>query len=609
MWPVPVPLFHSPAAGAPPMRFLIVLGGLLLAGGPLLPSVAAAPTSAAASASAKQWLARAIAQVYEQPDSALLLARQVVTLARAAHDPLQEGSAWNCIGAVHYTRDVYRPALRAYTQALQCFEAAGNRSQQAAVLNNLGSLCLTMDLHEASYRYFQQALAMELALQPDSTGAALCLGGSGVALAALNRLPEALDCYRRTLALYRREHDRASEAQTLSYVGAVYVKQQRFAEALQTFEKVQQMGVKSADGLTNLEVLQGLGDAYRGLGQWAKAAGYYEARLRADPEMPGNLHDSFKRLADVQHRAGNDRAAYQALRRFVGLNDTLNDREAARRLTDLEARYRTRDLQRANQVQRLTIARKNQLAAFGFGTAALVLLAAGALAWLFVQRTRANRQLALANATISRADAQKEVLLQEIHHRVKNNLQLVGSLLGWQAETTPAAAPALAASQARLHSMALIHEHLYRADDLSHIRLDQYLGQLLQTLQAAHVSPQQAVQLTTAIEPLAVEAKDAIPLGLITNELVANTYKHAFRGRLTGHLHVALTAQGRTGFRLTLTDDGVGLLAHLGPKPAAELPSLGMQLVRTLSRQLRATFTIEPNPPTGTRFCIERRSD
>lgn len=566
-------------------------------------------------------LARANAQFYTHPDSVLPLARRAEQLARAEHNPAQQGSAWNTIGAHYYTHDAYKPALQAYAKALSFFERSENDTLQASVLNNLGGLCLTMGLFESSFQYFERGTTLSLKITPDSSGdLTLYLRGSGVALAALHRFPEALDRYHRTLFLDRKAHDAAGEAATLGYIGLVYVKQQRYREAIQTLEKVQQMSAKLPDGLTDLEVLQGLGDAYKGLGQWAKAAKYYQARIDADPDRLSNQFDGYRQLAEVQYRAGDYRAAYGALKRFVGINDTLTDKESVQRAHDLETRYRTRDLQRANQIQQLTIARKNQLVAFGFGTAALVLLAAGGLGWLIVQRTRANRLLAAANAEISRTVAEKEalltektglltekeILIQEVHHRVKNNLQLVSSLLSWQAETNAAAAPALQQSRTRLHSMALIHEHLYRADDLARVRMDDYLGQLVQTLAVANHDSRQEIELITDLAPLEMEAQDAIPLGLITNELLTNVYKHAFRGRARGRLTITLARQGETGFRLQIADDGVGLLTRHTPEALRQLPSLGVQLIYTLTEQLLATYVIEPNEPTGTRFLVER---
>ncbi len=568
---------------------------------------------------AQRLLVRADTLLYTQPDTALALARRAEALARAARNPEDQGGAWNTIGAIHYTRDQYQSALQAYKRALQCFKQNGSLEQQSLVLGNLGALSLTMNLPEAGYGYFERQLRLMLTLRPDSAGTSVALLGTGAALLELNRLPEALARFQ----IYRRRARLAGvptgEGKALGYIAQVFLKQQRFREALAALEQARRLVPVGADGpVFEVDVLRNFGDAYRGLGQWARAEASYQTMLRQPDINQIDQQAAFEALTDVQERAGDFRAAYRSLRRVQNLNDSLADHQTAQQVQELETRYRTRDLQRANQIQQLTISRKNQLAVFGFGAAGLALLAAGALGLLFRQRTRANHRLAAANAEISRTVAEKEELLlekegllaeketliQEVHHRVKNNLQLVSGLLGWQAETDAAAAPALHQSRARLHSMALIHEHLYRADDLTRVRLDEYLGQLLTTLATAHATPQQPIHLTTHLAPLAVEAKDAIPLGLITNELVLNAYKHAFRGRAAGHLYVTLAGTaGGEAFQLTVADDGVGVRAPAAP-PAA--PSLGMQLVRMLARQLKADLKTEPAPEGGTQFVLTR---
>ncbi|MBC7447037.1 MAG: tetratricopeptide repeat protein, partial [Hymenobacteraceae bacterium] len=390
------------------------------------------------------------------------------------------------------------------------------------------------------------------------------------------------------------------------------------AAAIPYLKEARQLNARLGNTAGEAINLTTLGSAHRELRHWDQAIACYTEALRLGHHVPRVVRDTRNQLADLQYRTGQFQAAYQNYRRYTALKDSIFNQETASQLANVEARYHTRDLQRTNQIQQFTIARKNQLAAFGFGTAALVLLAAGALGVLVAQRTRANRRLAAANDAISRAMAEKEslltekvgllaekeMLLQEVHHRVKNNLQLVSGLLGWQAEADAAAAPALHQSRARLQSMALIHEHLYRADDLTRVRLDEYLGQLLRTLGAAHANPRQTIQLTTELAPLTVEVKQAIPLGLITNELILNAYKHAFRDRPAGQLRVVLTGSAPSeAFCLVVEDDGVGLHE---PAPRVGPPSLGMALVRMLAKQLKATLTIENSALGGTRFVLAR---
>ena len=215
----------------------------------------------------------------------------------------------------------------------------------------------------------------------------------------------------------------------------------------------------------------------------------------------------------------------------------------------------------------------------------------------------ANEELSLANEEISQSAAEKEVLVQEIHHRVKNNLQLISSLLAWQKDTQPdpALAQVLAGNQARIQSMAMVHEFLYQADNLASVRLDIYLQALLDSLHSSLVNPDKEITLKTTLSPLLMDAKDAGYFGLLVNEVVTNAYKHAFSNQAKGCLSVELVAPG-SGFSLNISDDGKGL-PHTGF--ASRPDSIGIQLVKTLTKQLKAKISVEQQL-IGTRIEITR---
>ena len=231
---------------------------------------------------------------------------------------------------------------------------------------------------------------------------------------------------------------------------------------------------------------------------------------------------------------------------------------------------------------------------------ALGLVAAASFSW----RLRRNQALlAGAHREISAAVAEKEVLVQEIHHRVKNNLQLVSSLLAWQTSraTDPALVEVLTGSQARIQSMAMVHDFLYRADNLAQVRLDTYLAELLQSLHTSLNSGQKPIELTAELDAVVMEAKDASAFGLLVNELVTNAYKHAFNQQASGHLRIILCKKKCPyGFQLRVIDNGVGLPdGGLVGKPE----SLGIHLVTSLAKQLKASVTATAHQPSGT--CID----
>jgi two-component sensor histidine kinase/CheY-like chemotaxis protein len=186
-----------------------------------------------------------------------------------------------------------------------------------------------------------------------------------------------------------------------------------------------------------------------------------------------------------------------------------------------------------------------------------------------------------------RSVREKEVMLREIHHRVKNNLAVISSLLHLQATTIhdERSAQALREAQDRVRSMALVHEHLYNSADLGAVAFGEYARTLATWIFQTYLTPAARIELVTASDPFHLSVEQAIPCGLILNELLTNALKHAFRGRDRGEVRVALgAADGVCTVRVT--DDGVGVPA--GADPAAG-GSLGVRLIELLSRQLDGT--------------------
>ncbi|MBN2206311.1 MAG: PAS domain S-box protein, partial [Candidatus Aminicenantes bacterium] len=187
---------------------------------------------------------------------------------------------------------------------------------------------------------------------------------------------------------------------------------------------------------------------------------------------------------------------------------------------------------------------------------------------------------------------EKEFLLKEIHHRVKNNLQVISSLLRLQSRST-ADAPArelFLASQGRIRTMALVHESLYQSRDLARIDFAVYIRKLTGQLVALFKADPKRIRLRLRLERLPLDINKAIPCGLIINELVSNALKHAFPGSRGGEVAVSLAAGPGGTVRLTVCDDGVGLPPGLN---ARKTRSLGLQIVTGLVAQIGGTIRME----------------
>ena len=204
-----------------------------------------------------------------------------------------------------------------------------------------------------------------------------------------------------------------------------------------------------------------------------------------------------------------------------------------------------------------------------------------------------------AQVQIETALREKTALLKEIHHRVKNNLQVVSSLLNLQARhASPEVRQALMESQERLRAMALMHQLLYERQDFHRIHLGEYLerlGRLMLNFFGAERG-QVSLQILGTQEPVYLDMARAIPWGLLVNELTTNAFKHAFPDKQRGTVRVALALEGEEAL-LTVADDGVGLPAEVEP---GGTKSLGFQLLPLFVDQMKAHLSIHRD--NGTRF-------
>ncbi len=198
--------------------------------------------------------------------------------------------------------------------------------------------------------------------------------------------------------------------------------------------------------------------------------------------------------------------------------------------------------------------------------------------------------------------AEKTVLLQEIHHRVKNNLAVVSSLLSLKADISGSseAKLALAESQQRIQSMALVHEHLYGSHRLDRIDFSQYAHRLVEGLCSAIVVELSRISMQMDLDPIELDIARAVPCALILNELLSNSFQHAFPGGRDGKILVSFRESAPGSLELAIEDNGIGLPAdHLS---APDPKSLGLRIVRILTNQLKGSLEQEACP--GTRIVL-----
>jgi len=198
---------------------------------------------------------------------------------------------------------------------------------------------------------------------------------------------------------------------------------------------------------------------------------------------------------------------------------------------------------------------------------------------------------------------EKTVLLREVHHRVKNNMAVITSLLSLQKREINNKQQALAALDEvlnRILSMAQVHDQLYQTDSFSEINIEMYIKSLTHRIMKAY-SSNQNISTNFELEKILIDINKAVPLGLLLNELITNACKHAFTGRTKGNITISFTLQNKKYYRIIVEDDGIGLPEDVKTE---DKKTLGMTLIHVLAEQLYAEIKIE-RLESGTKFIIE----
>ncbi|GAA3977005.1 histidine kinase dimerization/phosphoacceptor domain -containing protein [Hymenobacter antarcticus] len=384
----------------------------------------------------------------------------------------------------------------------------------------------------------------------------------------------------------------------------------RHAAAL--FRQKEGLGQQYVSTMTVLALFQ------LGQGQTVAARKTLAEAARTAPAVFYSVEGSYDVLAKVSAANREYADAYRYQQRYQGLHDSLFNEAKSQQLAEVTTRYETQEkeekisaLQRATALQHRT--RTWLLAAL-----AAVLLLSAATYWRYRRERRARREvqakeveLAARNQQLLHTEEQlrrslddKEVLLKEVHHRVKNNLQVITSRLALQGQeprANPLVRAALRDIENWVQSISLMHHMLYQSADLASVAFQPFLEQLVTQMHRTFAGGG-AGTVTCAVHAPAVRlgSSTAVPLGLIINELLSNTYKHAFANGRAGHVDISLAPEPAGGYSLRVYDNGAGLPAGFS---LAATASLGLRLVHSLVRKLKGTLAVK-QPGVGTEFTL-----
>lgn len=546
------------------------------------------------------------AGAFEQHTQAIAYYKQAVPIGKALKNEERLGMIYNNLGLLCEYSGKYLQAIEYQIESLKIKEQIGDPTVGYSYAN-IGLNYNALGNSKMAIEYFHKSLNNNKS--QSKAAEATCYNGIGDAYFNDKDLKQALDYYQKAFERYTDLNQAAGITRYYVKTGSIFFVQNNFLQANQAFLKALETYPENGGVRLLISINSNLASLYFtwantqnpvNTAQLQKAKTYAEQTyiLAKNLQVLDNISESSKTLYLTNTALGNTKEALYYADVYIRTNDSLLSKEKIKAINEIQTKYETEkkeleinllskenDLKAVKLSEGTALQSQQQLYIIFLVVGVLVTVIFLVLSYLFyLQKNKTNKELLAKNSIISKQNEEKEILLKEIHHRVKNNLQIISSLLDLQNKGIDdlKASAAIEDGQSRIKSMALIHHKLYQNEDIVSINFKEYTQQLLNQILsiATNISPKQIINIPENME---FDIDTAIPLGLILNELLTNACKYAFKGTDSDKIEISLTKNTIGDYQLEVKDNGAGLPADFEFKKSR---SLGLRLVRRLSKQL-----------------------
>lgn len=586
-----------------------------------------------------QWLQqsdKAIATNYEQAkqlaDSANMLAKRL-NYNRGIY------LAEERLGHAEMNLANYKAALVHYTSAFHYYEKTGNKGRMASTLNRMGESVRLMDDYELALEYLQQSLTLNQELK-DTNEVGSAYISIGILYAMQGNKKEAENYFLKATESFKSIGNTAREYLTILNLGGLYREMQEYDKSIAYSEKARDYFKETGNDRRLAIAYYNLGVAYFEMNKLEDSKREYERCLVIFERLGDNLriNGTNMRLSEIALKQGDLAVAlvlaqkslagfketgslsqlrwayehlaniYEAKRDYANalvnrklydlIKDSVISTETNERIAELEKKYQSEltktQLAEANaalELKDLRVRRQQvqQRILIGLVVAIAVILL---LLYMQFNTNKKNAKiLGAKNEIIQKSLNEKEVLLKEIHHRVKNNLQFISSLLNLQARHVqdPQTLAVLNEGKNRVYSMALVHQKLYQEENLTGVQMNEYLYSLVESLLHSYQIDPGSIDLKLDVQHMYLDIDTASPIGLIVNELVTNALKYAFSEKTKGELRISFYVKNEE-IMLIIKDNGPGFPAAV---QSGDTRRFGIKLIESLADKLKALVRFE----------------
>ncbi len=530
------------------------------------------------------------------PDPALDYYKRAITLAVQLKNTQAEAMIYLLTGIAYQDMGYYELAMENLQKSLTIIETMNYHVKLPYALHYLGVVYFELYDYDKSSDYFQRALAVA-EQHSDTWGKALIYRYIGRIHNFRGQYDSAFYYFNESLSLATKINDRIGELYSRRFLGEVYLEKGQYKKALTIFrENIMAAGLN----MNRWEIvcnLYDIGRVYEQQGNHDEAIRYY-SQSKAIADSLKLFYDNLiacKKLAALFENRHDYRNALYYYKQVKTYSDTIFSDRKRKNIEELLIRYETQKKNneitrlKLDQVEQQSRLQRQRLLSYSL-IGGFILVSAIVIVLIYFY----NQKL--------KSDHEKEILIREIHHRVKNNLQTISSLLSLQGSYISDAGikDLVTESQGRVKSMALIHQLLYQQEKLSRINFEQYITRLIDAVSSSYSKPSDHIRCIVNCQQIYLDIETAIPIGLIANELLVNAYKHAFKGiDREGLIHIEIIRQENNGYCFSIHDNGIGIPGRIDFENSG---TLGLKLVYILVRQIKGILSYDVK--NGTEFKI-----
>jgi len=544
-----------------------------------------------------KWYKTFYEHVWINSDTALLIVKDMEDFASETKLPKHHAAVNNVQGTYYYAIGLNDKAIEHYTMAFEFAKKYDDVLLQGKSRYNIGNCHYEEHDYERAEKSYAEAL--QLFLEIDSQDWVLnCKYAKANVLHDNFKFAEALKLFAELEIAYLDLNAVVYAGYSNLGLGSCHAELGNPLSALENFNLALQRVDTTNDSFTHAIILNKRSLVFLALNKAGDALqdAHKALSLSKNTANKKQIYKSYWGLAKAYHALGNWTDAMESYELTLAYKDTVFNEEK-------QAQYALNDVRFNTALNLETIALQEELIYQKNRTILGLVVAAVILLILLVLLIRTYNNLKRNRIQLQKSLIEKDALLREIHHRVKNNLQVVSSLLNMHVRkvTDPKSKAILEEGADRVMAMSIIHKNLYQHTDLKTISLDDYLQKLCNQLFNNYQISDTHVELKTEMNAVDVDVDQLIPIGLIVNELISNAMKHAFHETPNAEIRVKLSTNIQNQIELEIADNGVGIMGDIDIEKSE---SIGMKLIRIFSQKLNSLIEISSQNGTSVKLSI-----